>query len=155
MTATVTDRIEKKTILRAPRARVWRAIATPAEFGAWFGVDLSAVQSFAPGTSITGPITIPEYRHLTFNATVEQVVPERLLSFRWHPHPVPPEKDFSSEPTTLVTFEVSDAPEGTLLTIVESGFDGIPLERRAEAFRGNEGGWTAQIGNIARHLERG
>jgi len=154
MTAAVTDRIEKKTLLRAPRARVWRAIATPAEFGAWFGVDLSAVRSFEPGTQISGPVTIPEYRHLRFDATVEQVVAERLLSFRWHPHPIPAEKDYSSEPTTLVTFELSEVDGGTLLSVVETGFDKIPLERRAEAFRGNEGGWTQQMDNIARYLER-
>jgi len=29
-----TDRIEKKLVLRAPRSRVWRAIATAKEFGA-------------------------------------------------------------------------------------------------------------------------
>ncbi len=154
MSVAVSDRIEKTVVLKAPRARVWHALATPAEFGEWFGVDLSGVKSFDPGARIRGAVTIPEYRHLTFEVTVEQVVPERLLSFRWHPHPVPPEKDYSSEPTTLVTFELSEVDEGTRLTVVESGFDKIPLERRAEAFRGNEGGWTQQMVNIGRFLER-
>lgn len=151
---TVTDRIEKKTILKATRARVWRAIATPSEFGAWFGVDLSEVPSFEPGRHISVAVTIPEYRHLRFEVTVEQVVPEQLLSFRWHPHPIRPQKDYASEPTTLVAFELSDVDGGTLLTVVESGFDQIPLERRAEAFRGNEGGWTQQMVNVARYLEQ-
>lgn len=154
MSMTVTDRIEKKTVIKAPRAKVWRAIATPAEFGEWFGVNLDAVKSFEPGERISGPVTIPEYRHLKFEATVEQVVPERLLSFRWHPHPIRPEKDYSSEPTTLVVFELSEVDGGTQLTVVESGFDKIPLERRAEAFRGNEDGWGQQIVNIARYVER-
>ncbi len=154
MTVAVTDRIDKKVVLKAPRARVWRALATPKQFGAWFGVNLESVPSFEPGAQVSGPVTIPEYQHLKFEVTVEQVVPERRLSFRWHPYPIPPEKDYSSEPTTLVVFELSDVDEGTLLTVVESGFDHIPLERRAEAYRGNEGGWTQQVVNIARYVER-
>jgi hypothetical protein len=39
---------------------------------------------------------------------------------------------------TRVVFELADAPGGTLLTVVESGFDRIPLARRAKAFRDNE-----------------
>ena len=42
---------------------------------------------------------------------------------------------------------------GTRLRVVESGFDKIPGNRRAEAFRMNDGGWSAQLDNIARHLD--
>jgi hypothetical protein len=40
-----------------------------------------------------------------------------------------------------------------LLHIVESGFDRLPSNRRLEAFRMNEGGWSQQIKNIAQHVE--
>lgn len=152
MALAVTDRIEKKVVLKAPRARVWRALTTPVEFGAWFGVDLSHVPTFELGARVSAAATIPEYKHLRLDVTIEQATPERLFSFRWHPHPIKPDQDYSSEPTTLVVFELSDVNDGTLLTVVESGFDGIPLERRAEAFRGNEGGWTQQMENIARYV---
>jgi len=36
---TSTDRIERKILLKAPRARVWRALSDAPEFGGWFGVD--------------------------------------------------------------------------------------------------------------------
>jgi Activator of Hsp90 ATPase homolog 1-like protein len=55
---------------------------------------------------------------------------------------------------TRVVFELADAPGGTLLTVVESGFDRIPLARRAKAFRGNEEGWAAQMTAIEAHLAR-
>jgi hypothetical protein len=55
---------------------------------------------------------------------------------------------------TLVVFELKDVPEGTRLTVVESGFDAIPEARRAEAWRLNEGGWAAQMENIERHVAR-
>jgi hypothetical protein len=62
------------------------------------------------------------------------------------------EDNYSNEPTTLVTFTLDSHPEGTLLTIVESGFDDIPLDRRAEAFSSNSEGWRIQSGNIAAYV---
>jgi hypothetical protein len=64
-----------------------------------------------------------------------------------------PKVDYSGEPTTLVEFRLEEAPEGTLLTVVESGFDRIPKARRDEAFRMNDRGWTAELKNIQRHVE--
>jgi uncharacterized protein YndB with AHSA1/START domain len=146
-----TDRIEKTIILRAPRARVWRALADAKEFGEWFGVDLTG-QRFVPGGVARGPVLHEKYRHLTWEATIEEIVPERRISWRWHPSATDAGRDYSNEPTTLVTFEISDVPEGTKLTLVESGFDAIPPDRRADAYRGNEGGWTQQMVAIERHV---
>lgn len=153
MTDGNTDRIEKKIVLRAPRARVWRALADAEQFGAWFGVDLKGA-SFRPGSRVRGRITAPGYEHLSLEVVVERMEPERRLSWRWHPYAVDPKVDYSSEPTTLVEFELQDAPEGTLLTVVESGFDRIPAARRAEAWRMNDQGWSAQMQNIERHVAR-
>jgi len=145
-----TDRIEKEILLRATRQRVFRALTDAEEFGAWFGVKLAG--RFAPGERIEGKITHPGYEHLTMQLTVERIEPERLFSYRWHPYAVDPKVDYSAEPTTLVEFRLEDAPGGTRLTVVESGFDQIPEARRAEAFRMNEGGWAAQMQNIERHV---
>ena len=145
-----TDRIEKTIVLRAPRSRVWRALAQADEFGAWFGVALEGV--FAPGARLAGHFTTPDHKHLSMEITVEQVEPERLLSYRWHPYAVEPDVDYADEPTTLVEFHLADVADGTQLTVVESGFDGIPLARRATAFRMNEQGWAEQLTNIARYV---
>jgi uncharacterized protein YndB with AHSA1/START domain len=144
------DRIERSIHIQAPRSRVWRALADAGEFGGWFGADLQG-QRFAPGERVRGPITIEGYRHILFDVTVEQVEPERLLSWRWHPHAVDPQVDYSREETTLVTFTLEDADGGTLLKVVESGFSRVPPGRRFEAFRMNTGGWEAQLGNVQRH----
>lgn len=147
-----TDRIEKNIVLRAPRSRVWRAIASAEEFGAWFGAKLEG--AFAPGARVKGRITIPGYEHVIMDITVERVDPERLLSYRWHPYAIDPAVDYSGEPTTLVEFQLEEVAGGTRLTVVESGFDRIPLARRAEAFRMNEQGWAGQLKNIERHVTR-
>lgn len=145
-----TDRIEKSIFLRAPRSRVWRAIADAREFGDWFGVKLEG--TFAPGARVSGRITTPGYEHVIMEITIEQVDPERLFSYRWHPYAVEPGVDYSGEPTTLVEFRLEEVAGGTKLTVVESGFDRIPVSRRAEAYRMNDGGWAEQIKNIERHV---
>lgn len=162
--ASSTDRIEKQVQLRASLARVWRAISDAQEFGSWFGVRFDG--PFVAGARLTGQIVPttadPEvaksqkpYEGQRFEITVERIEPMRHLSFRWHPYAVDPEVDYSKEPTTLVVFELEEVAEGTLLTVTESGFDGIPLERRAEAFEMNEGGWEAQMRLIEKYLAQG
>jgi len=150
--STETDRIERDIDIKAPRTRVWRALADAGEFGSWFGVNLQG-QSFVAGERVRGHITHPGYEHLQFEARVERVEPERLLSFYWHPYAIDPAVDYNQEEPTLVTFTLQDLPDqGTRLTVVESGFDKVPAARRQEAFRMNSQGWDAQVGNIARHV---
>ena len=151
MTMAVTDRIEKRTILRAPRSRVWRALTDVDQFNQWFGVKLQG--PFVAGTRVRGQITHPNYQHVMLEVLVERIDPETLFSYRWHPHAVDAAADYSNEPMTLVEFRLEDTAEGdTLLTISESGFDHIPLGRRAEAFRMNDGGWAAQMEHIRAHV---
>jgi uncharacterized protein YndB with AHSA1/START domain len=147
---TTTDRIEKRAVLRAPRSRVWRALTRAEEFGAWFGVKLDG--AFAEGAAVRGRITNPGYDHLTMELHVQRIEPESIFSFRWHPYAVDPAVDYASEPTTLVEFQLEEVAGGTALVIVESGFDAIPLARRAEAFRMNDGGWAEQVRNLERHV---
>jgi uncharacterized protein YndB with AHSA1/START domain len=148
--AVSSDAIVKQILIRAPRARVWRALTDSGEFGEWFGVRFSA--PFAAGARMRGPITHKGYDHLTMDFTIEGIEPERRFSWRWHPNAIDPARNYTDEPTTLVTFELAEVPEGTLLTVTETGFDRIPADRRAEAYRGNEGGWAYQVDSINRHV---
>jgi len=145
-----TDRIEKNIVLQAPRSRVWRAIASAEEFGAWFGVTIEG--AFAPGARLTVRFTSPGHEQVTMEITTERVEPEHLLSYRWHPYAIEPGVDYAGEPTTLVEFHLAEVPDGTRLTVIESGFDRIPPARRATAFRMNDQGWAAQLTNIARYV---
>jgi uncharacterized protein YndB with AHSA1/START domain len=161
MPAEVSDRIEKQILLRAPRARVWRALTDYREFGEWFGMRCDA--PFTPGAAVTGTIvptavdaavakTQEPYTGMPFEITIEQMEPQRLFSFRWHPFAIERGVDYSGEPTTLVTFSLDDAPEGILLRVTESGFDRIPLARRAAAFTANEQGWGMVMTLVEKYL---
>ncbi len=156
-----TDRIEKKILLRAPRKRVWRALADSAEFGSWFGMKFTG--PFTAGAQMRGvivPTTVDAeaakaqkpYENTPFEITIDRMEPERLFSFRSHPGAVDPLVDYSVEPTTLVEFVLEETAEGTMLTLTESGFDRIPLARRAKAFEGNERGWTMCMTLIEKYL---
>jgi uncharacterized protein YndB with AHSA1/START domain len=146
----VNNKIEKKIELNAPVARVWRALTDHREFGEWFRVALES--PFVVGQTTRGRITWPGYEHLVWEAVVQKMEPERLFSFTWHPYAVDPAVDYSSEPPTLVEFHLEKTATGTLLTVIESGFENVPAHRRAEAFRMNDGGWTQQMKNIETHV---
>ncbi len=156
-----TDRIEKQIVLRAPRSRVWRALTDSKEFGSWFGVRFDA--PFVAGNAMRGicvPTTVDAevaklqkaYEGAAFELTVDRIEPERLFSFRWHPFAVDRDVDYSKEEATLVVFELTEAQGGIRLTLTESGFDRIPLARRAMAFAANEGGWSKQVEIIEKYL---
>jgi uncharacterized protein YndB with AHSA1/START domain len=157
-----TDRIEKQILLRAPLHRVWRALTDSVEFGAWFGVKFDGPfrRGFMRGVIV--PTTMdPEvakaqepYEGKAFEITVEQMEHERLFSFRWHPYAVETGVDYSTEPTTLVSFTLEQLADGVLLTVTESGFDQIPLARRAKAFQANEQGWGMQVKLIEAYVVR-
>ncbi|TAM92493.1 vanillate O-demethylase oxidoreductase VanB [bacterium] len=158
---TSADRIEKRVLLRAPRDRVWRAISDAQQFGAWFGVEFES--GFVAGTRVIGRIAPTKvdpniaqaqepYSGMPFEFHIDRIEPMRLFSFRWHPYAIETNVDYSAEPMTLVVFTLEDAGGDTMVTITESGFDTIPLARRAEAFEANDEGWTAQAQLIERYL---
>ena len=144
------DRIEKRIELKAPVARVWRALTDHREFGEWFRVKLEG--PFVPGQVSRGQITHPGYEHVKWEAVVQEMKPERLFSFTWHPYAIDPKIDYSSEPSTLVEFRLEKSPSGTLLVMTESGFEKIPKDRRIDAFRMNDNGWAQQLKNIEKHV---
>ena len=143
------DRIEKRIELKAPVSRVWRALTDYREFGEWFRVKLDG--PFVAGQVSHGQITYPGYEHLKWEAVVQKMEHERLFSFTWHPGAVD-QIDYSKETPTLVEFRLEKTTSGTLLVLTESGFDKIPSDRRLEAFRMNDGGWTEQMKNIEKHV---
>ena len=146
------DSIEKILELKAPVARVWRALTDYTEFGEWFRVKLEG--PFVVGEISLGRITHPGYEHMKWEAMVLVMEHERLFSFEWYPYEFGPEIDYSDQPKTLVEFRLEPAPGGTRLEIKESGFDTLPDDtRRIDAFRSNTRGWNEQAKNIAAHVE--
>ena len=157
------DRIEKKITLCTSRERIWQAISEAERFGAWFGMELDG--PFVAGEEVTGRIaptkldrevaTLQEsHKGTPCLLHIDRIEPMHLFSFRWHPYAVDETQDYTAEPMTLVTFELADADNGTLLTITESGFERLPPVRRQAALDSNEVGWTHQAKLIEKYLEQ-
>lgn len=158
---TSTDRIEQQILLHAPLERVWHALVDPGALGAWFGMAFDG--PFVVGQPVTGRIVPtqvdPEVAKLQephagtpFEIYIERIEPMRVFAYRWHPYPVDTDADVRQEPTTLVSFELEVVGDGTLLRLTESGFDGLPPARRADALRANDGGWAMQMSNIEKYV---
>jgi uncharacterized protein YndB with AHSA1/START domain len=144
------NRIEKSIELNAPVSRVWQALTDHRQFGEWFRVHLDA--PFQPGQRSTGHITHPGYEHVKWQVQVQKIEPEHTFSFTWHPYAIDPAVDYSHETPTLVEFTLTATPTGTLLRLVESGFENVPAARRPKAFLMNDGGWAAQMHNIEAYV---
>ncbi|MEP6733313.1 MAG: SRPBCC family protein [bacterium] len=137
--------IEEQVLLPQSRTRVWRALTNAEEFGAWFGVNIAGA-TIAAGAHVLGHMTMSGYEHIQFDAMIEEMIPEQRFTWRWHPNAIEAGVDYSGEARTLVAFTLEDAPDGgTLLRVVESGFDKLPAARRSVAFNGNSNGWRAQL----------
>lgn len=147
----MTDRIEKQIEINASQSRVWKALVDAEEFGQWFKVKLEG--PFVVGQTTRGQITHPGYEHVVWQAGVKAIEPEHYFAFTWHPYAVDPDVDYSDEPPTLIEFTLEPIAAGTLLRVVESGFDKIPPGRRPEAVRMNTHGWEVQMKNIKQHVE--
>lgn len=162
MTRQVPDTIRKEIVLNAPLDKVWAAISDATQFGQWFGMTLDG--PFVAGQPITGYITPtvvdPEVAEMQrphegkrVSLTVGDIQPKTLFQLRWHPFAIDPDTDYSSEPMTLITFALKEVDGGTHLTLTESGFDNIPVERRFKAFEANDGGWAKQMELIEGYLK--
>ncbi len=154
MSNPIPNSITKHIVLRAPLERVWRALSDADEYGQWFGVRFDG--PFVAHTPVTGKIvpTVvdPEVAKLQephagtpYAWDVGDIEPMHRISFHWHPFAIEKGRDYSAEPKTTIVFTLEEVAEGVRLTVTESGFDAIPLERRADAFRANDGGWAHQM----------
>lgn len=143
--------ITKIVDLKAPVSSVWRAVTDHREFGAWFRVEL--YEPFVVGKETRGHITYPGHEGVEWVSVTERMEPERVFAFSWHPNAVDPETDYSAEAKVVVEFTLEPTPDGTRLTITETGYDQIPEPRRLEALRSNQEGWNIQAGHIADYVE--
>jgi uncharacterized protein YndB with AHSA1/START domain len=146
------DRIEKQIEIAAPVARVWRALTDSRQFGEWFLVNMDG--PFVAGETVRGQLTVPGYEHLRMEIVVRTIEPEIYFSYTWHPYAVDPKVDYSQETPTLVELRLEETTGGTLLRVTESGFNKLPKERYADAFRMNSRGWAQQLENIDAYVSK-
>ena len=140
------DRIERVLTLPVSPERVWRALTDPAEIERWF--DCKTEIDLRPGGALRFT-----WGDEVARGRVEIVEPPHRFAYRWHPGSDQRlEVPFDELPLTLVEFTLDEAPGGTRLTLVESGFAAMPAEVYERVFRENSDGWTEELDNLGGYL---
>jgi len=151
MTITELSRIDRSIDIKAPPERVWRALTTASEVSAWFQVAIDG--AIAPGQEVWMTSLHPEHAGVRFRVLFVEMTPPHRFVWQWHPGAVDPTIDYSKEPRTTVTFTLEPIASGTRLSVSETGFEGVALERRAAVYKDNTGGWTEVVTWIQKYVE--
>jgi uncharacterized protein YndB with AHSA1/START domain len=144
------DRIEREITIAASPERVWEALTEPAHVGTWFGVGTPAEIDLRPG----GLMQIDHGEHGRYSTRIVRVDPPRAFSYRWAS--AFPDVVATEENSTLVEFSLEPVDGGTVLRVVESGFDAlaIPAEREDSAgFESHSKGWSGVIEKFGAYAE--
>ena len=145
-----TDRIEREINVAAPIERVWAVLTEPDHVGTWFGIGAPAEIDLRPG----GVMMLDHGEHGRYATLIVSVEPPRVFAYRWAS--AFPGVVATEETSTLVEFTLEATSEGTLLRVVESGFDAlvIPATREDDAgFESHAKGWTGVIEKVAKYCE--
>ncbi len=151
MTVAEMARIDRSIEIKAPPERVWRALTDPAELSAWFQVKIEG--PIAPGSHVWMVAQHKGHAGTRFQVWFVEMDPPRRFVWQWHPGAVDPSVDYSREPRTTVTFTLEPIAGGTRLSVAETGFDEISLERRAKVYGDNDKGWAEVMVWIQKHVE--
>ena len=151
MTTADLTRIDRSIDIDAPPEIVWRALTSAKELSAWFQVAIEG--DFKPGNAVWMTSKHAEHTGTRFRVEVKEMTPPRRMVWQWHPGSVDPNIDYAREPQTTVTFTLEPSGRGTRLSVSETGFDELSLERRAKAYQDNSQGWTEVLGWIKKHVE--
>lgn len=145
--ADVPDRIEREILIDAPVERVWRLVSEP---GWWIGDGDPSRRTVERDGGVV-IVDFPPYGR--FPVLLVSSDAPRYLAYRSGDDAsrVPGEDN-----STLVEFFVSEQSGGTLLRVVESGFESFypSPERRATAVEENVEGWRIQLGLAKQDAER-
>lgn len=149
MTPTTQTEIRSERLIRAPRSRVWEALTTAEGWTGWFSEGLQG--EFEVGKTLT----LEFGKDCICYAIVAELTPETAFAYRWHPGEDCPVDKHPLDEMTTVRFELQDHPEGTWLTLTESGFENIPETRRAWCFGQNSEGWEQELPKLVVWAEEG
>ncbi|WP_306896574.1 SRPBCC family protein [Agromyces albus] len=138
----------RRTIrIAAPIEKVWTAVTEPAHISKWFGQTVLN----GTGAGALGTITFPDYGSVPLR--VEAVDAPRMVSYRWGNDDAADQRPdgIDEEHSTVFTFTLESVPDGTQLTVVETGFDRTTDPAANMASHGE--GWVSELDKLVALLE--
>lgn len=139
----------RRTIhITAPIEKVWSAVTEPEHISTWFG----RAEFVGRGVGTTGTLTFDGYGAVPIR--VEAIEEPRLVTYRWANDDasgvLPDEID---DHATVFTFTLESVPDGTQLTVVETGFDAT--SDPAANMEAHRRGWDGELDKLVALLEGG
>ena len=142
----IQDSIKRQITIRAPKERVYRAITDPKQIVSWFPDAIDGMLE-AGGTP-----TIAFGKDTAYQIHVVAANPHDYFAYRWVPGNADGTDGFTGDvlavPNTLVEFRLADDPNGTALTLTESGFSLLPRAVADKKFEENSGGWDYMLDRL-------
>jgi uncharacterized protein YndB with AHSA1/START domain len=146
------DRIEREISIDAPVDRVWAVLTEPELLSSWFSMGGPASIDLRPG----GIMRLDHGQYGVFLTRIVEVDRPRYLAYRWAS--AYPEQEATDDNSTLVEFTLTPAGDGTLLRLVESGFErlDIPADKAATASHASHSqGWPEVLQDLRKQAEAG
>lgn len=143
--------IEQRVFIQATPARVWEAFADREQFEQWFGVKLSGTMTEGATISMGSRQCEGSNEDGSYPFTITSMQPERELAWMWTPGRRMPGRDYENSPKTTVTITLAPHVDGTMVTVVESGFDQFDEEWMNAILCDNINGWVHQMKSLLEH----
>lgn len=131
------EALVKEIHLTAPASKIWKAITDKTQMKEWY-FDLAEFKA-EPGFTFEfdGGTEEHIYTHI---CNVTEVIPEQKLAYSWR------YKGYEGD--SLVSFELSEEANGTLLRLTHSGLETFPADNPDFARKNFEAGWNEIIGTL-------
>lgn len=132
--------------IAAPPEKVWAAVTEPEYISRWFGRTVL----IGEGVGAHGSITWPDSEAMPIR--VEAIRPPRSITYRWCNDDIGRVPDTVDDaPSTVFTFSLEPTPDGTLLTVEETGFElsADPVGN----LESHRQGWDDELDKLVRLLE--
>lgn len=142
----VPDSIRREMVIPAAIETVWAALTEPAQVARWFGTRADI--DLRPGGRL----------HLGWDSgdkadgEVEVVEPPHRFVFRWRPFENVRDIPVDPNASTLVAFELEQHPDGTRLTLTETGFAALDSALSARKLTENEEGWDSELADLRAYI---
>ena len=145
------SRIDRTIEIQAPPERVFKALTNADELSDWFQVRVEG--QITAGGEVWMTSVHPDHAGQRWPVRIVELSAPRRVVWQWHPGQVDPTRDYSREPQTTVTFTLEPSGGGTRVSVSETGFDRIALERRAKVYEDNSQGWSEVLVWLQKYVE--